>query len=91
LNNARTRAKVAGFKSAASSLVAAWVIECDSGGITTTTHQDLSITVPSSCDAFNAGTSNGSATPSSSGQYNGITCTATLSVTGASFSGTDCP
>ena len=91
LNSARTRAKVAGFKSAASSIVPAWIIECDSGTITTTSHTDLNITTPSSCTAFNNGSSSGSATPSNTGQYSGINCTATLSVTGASFDGTDCP
>ncbi len=89
LNTARTRAKVAGFKSAAGSIVPAWIIECDVGAITTTTHQDLNITPPASCDDFMAGTAAGSADPA--GQYAGITCTATLRVTGAEFSGADCP
>lgn len=96
LNAARTKAKVAGFKSAAGSLVPAWIIECDGGAITTTTHADLVITAPTDCDAFNAGTTGvtgqgvvtAAGTP---GQYAGIDCTATLSVTGATYAGTACP
>jgi prepilin-type N-terminal cleavage/methylation domain-containing protein len=95
LNSARVKAKVAGFKSAAGSLAPAWIIECDDGTITTTTHADLDITAPTSCDAFNAGTTGatgeGTVDPSATGQYAGITCTATIGVVGVSFAGADCP
>jgi prepilin-type N-terminal cleavage/methylation domain-containing protein len=96
LNQARVKAKVAAFKAASSSLAPAWIIECDDGTITTTTHPDLDITPPTDCNAFNAGvlpldaTSSGTATPSATGQYDGIDCTATIGVTGVTYAGADC-
>ncbi len=91
LNSARTKAKVAAFKSAASSLTPAWIIECDDGAVTTSTHADLSFTAPADCDGWNDGSVAVDVTPAAGGQYSGVGCTATLRVTGASFDGTDCP
>lgn len=86
LNSARDRAQVAGFKSSASSLVPAWIIECEGGtGTATTTNANVSTTLPD-CAGWNAGTTTPSATPQ--GDYS-VTCTATLSNTGATFS-TNC-
>jgi len=89
LNSARNKAKVAGFKSAASSLQPALLIECDKGSGT------ANVTLPSGVNATMPTCLSGgnwapvTATPT--GTYNGIVCNATISETGTTFAGTDCP
>jgi len=89
LNSARTKARVAEFKSAASSAIAAFIIECDStsGSLANVslggTSADL---VPGYTNCSN-GTFSGSLSAN-----NGITCQGNFSESGIlSWSGADCP
>lgn len=97
LNSARTKAKVAAYKSSASSLVPALIIDCDDG---VGNISDATITIPSGVIAGAGGVCNstGSFTDlsvttnnASGAPYASLNCTGTLTQTGASFSGTDCP
>jgi len=89
LNNARTKAKVAGFKSAASSLGPAFLISCDkgNGSAVVTLPNGVSASMPA-CSA-DGSFANTTVTPS--GKYSGLACTATVRVTGTTFTGSDCP
>ncbi len=88
LSNARSKARLAEFKAQASSAVAAVVIECDDGTWTAS-----NVTLPSGLSwgtqptcASGGGLAN-NPTLTSSKVSN---CTATLSETGVTFSGTGC-
>ena len=88
LNSARTRAQAAGFKSAVSSMVPAYIIECEQG----TAGSTGSITAPSgvskvSDGACTADGSFGTVTVSPTGSYSAATScnTTTFTQTGAVF------
>jgi len=94
LNSARTKAKAAGFKSAASSIVPNGIIECDDG-----TGNAFPATMPTGVVVTSGGVcaTDGSwstlivdTDDTAGAPYAGITCTGTLLQTGATFAGTDC-
>lgn len=93
LNSARTKAKVAAYKSAASSLQPAYLIECDKG----TTGNVANVTAPTGVTANTSGAACtaagdwGTVTTTPSGTYTGINCTGTITQTGTTFAGADCP
>ena len=89
LNSARERARVAEFKSAASSAVAAFIIECDAtgGSLANVDLSGVAMTLDAGYTDCNGG--NFSATVSPTGAVP-ATCTgATMSEVGADF--TNCP
>jgi len=89
LNTARTKARVAEFKSAASSAVAAFIIECDS-----TTGSLANVDLSATSADLVAGYSNCSngAFSGSLTANNGVTCTGAFSEAGISgWTGADCP
>lgn len=90
LNSARTKAKAAAFKSSASSLAPAYIIECDKG----TAGNIASINVPAGVStaggACTADGSWGTVTVTPAGTYNGVNCSGSITQTGSNFSGTDC-
>ncbi|NTU67187.1 MAG: type II secretion system protein [Candidatus Moranbacteria bacterium] len=87
LSSARAKAKTAAFKSSASSIVPALIIECDDG-----TYTAGNIAVPAglslssvTCSSDGSWTG-GTVTPTAGGTYATSTCTsATTSLTGANF------
>lgn len=85
LNSARTKAKTAGFKSSAASIVPALIIDCEDGTYTgITVPPGLTMGAPT-C-AADGSWSGGTITPTAGGTYAASTCTsATTSVTGAVF------
>ena len=87
LNSAKTKAKDAAFKSAASSIVPALMIDCDDGdytGIIVPTGVNLPIVTCNSTGEWTPVP----ATPANPGPYFGSNCaSATLSITGAVFNG----
>jgi len=89
LNNARTKAKVAAYKSSAASVVPALIIECDeSGGSTGSIVPPANVSMSvSGCGAD--GSFSGTFTAASAV---GITCNGTFNETGVTaWSGTHCP
>jgi type IV pilus assembly protein PilA len=90
LNSARNKAKIAAFKSEVTSALPGFITACDSG--TPTAPADTNNTnwaaafTATSCGASGAGTFSIAADPAASG----LTCTATVQETGATFSGASC-
>ena len=87
LNAARTKARVAEFKAAASSFVAAAIIECDetTGDITT-------IVLPPSITSLTGVTNCSSGTFSGTLNALNVTCAGTIDETGVTaWAGADCP
>ena len=90
LNSARTKARVAGYKSAASSLQPAYLIECDKGN--SGNIQNVTVTgVTASGGACTTNGDWGTVTTTPSGTYAGLNCTGNITQTGTVFSGADCP
>ncbi len=94
LNTARTRAKVAGFKAASSSITPAGIIECEDGAGAVTDNADVppaGVAVAGGACASDGSFGDITATPAGGGDYDGIVCTGTITQTGAVFAGADCP
>lgn len=90
LNNARVRAKAAGFKSVASSIAAAAVIECDTSGgavADAETSADVEISGTPAADCQADGTFNFIVVPTTGGAYDGLdaACDGTVTHTGVTF------
>ncbi len=91
LSNARTKAQVAAFKAETSGAVAGLLIICDTTTPVGTDTPDTpttnwSGTFTSSCGASGSGTFSTTAVPVNTG----ITCTATVTNTGATYAGAGC-
>jgi|GEM_PF-648345 len=89
LNSARTKAKVAEFKSAASSAIAGFIIECDSsvGSLANVSLVGTSATLNAGYVNCNNGAFSGTLSAN-----NGVTCAGTFTEVGiSSWAGADCP
>ncbi len=89
LSNARTKAQLASFKAETAGAVSGLLLQCDTG--TPTAPADSSTTNwgamgTNSCGASGSGTFSITAVPVNTG----ITCTATVTNTGTTYSGTGC-
>jgi prepilin-type N-terminal cleavage/methylation domain-containing protein len=93
LNSARTKAQVAAFKAAASSIVPGMIIQCDSGsgGISNISYDNISLSVSNSGGTCNSDGSFSTITVSpamgSGAKYSGATVcnNTTLTQTGATY------
>lgn len=87
LNAARTKARVAEFKAAASSFVAAAIIECDE-----TTGDITAITLPPSITSLTGVTNCSNGTFAGTLNALNVTCAGTINETGVTaWAGADCP
>jgi prepilin-type N-terminal cleavage/methylation domain-containing protein len=94
LNSARTKARVASYKSSASSLVPALIMECDlgvSGSVSNAVNAANLSTVNASGGTCAADGSWGTVTTTPAGTFANLNCTGSLTQTGATFAGADCP
>lgn len=85
LNGARSKAKIAAFKSEVSAQLPAMISTCDTGNITAptdTSSTNWAATLTQSCGTSGAGTFSITADP-----VDGQNCTATVTEAGASYSG----
>lgn len=91
LSDARKRAKVAAFKSETTGSIAGLIIKCEDASLVSadlpgnTDSTNWPTTATNSCGATGNGTFSITATA-----YGG-NCTATVTATGATFTGADCP
>lgn len=90
LSNARTKAQLAAFKAETSGAIAGFLIQCDTAAPTaptdTTTTDWAAAFTASSCGSSGSGTFSITATPANTN----ISCTATVTNTGATYAGTGC-
>ncbi len=91
LSGARTKAQVASFKSETAGMVASLILQCDTAtptlpGDSTTTNWNGSWTGTPSCGTSGSGTFSITAVPVNTG----ITCTATVTQSGATYLGAGC-
>ena len=91
LSSARKKARAAEFKSAASSLQAALITQCDNAASGGTYSVSIAGTVLSA-DVSSSTVCNGigAINPVTATANNGLNCTATIQENGVTFAGTDC-
>jgi type IV pilus assembly protein PilA len=94
LNTARNKAKIAAYKAEATSKVPSLINQCDTGDLvagdltdTTNVNYEALADIVQSCGATGSGTFTVEAVPVTAG----LTCAATITESGATFAGADCP